>query len=219
VPTADRSRDEPLIFPIGHYTGVLYRSVDPPAYHHTVMLGARVVQLSDPQFSVWLLARGPQASARGVAWTRSHVLVEATAAGVADPARVLAGLVAEGLLVETIPDTEHSVEFAESYRLVPLMLGLGNTAEEPWQQGIGFFGRPALTVRSVHYSLWEWSHVDGDLWTGCHAHADTAIRAGITDPEQTVPERVLTDFLGALHPLLASGAACLDLARVREGAA
>jgi hypothetical protein len=216
--TVDESRGEPLIFPIGHYTGRLHRSVAPVTYEHTVMLGARVLRLGDPQLAVWLLARGSRDRTRPVTWTRRRVLAEAAAVGVPDPARVLAGLIADGLLAETIPETEHSVEFAASYRLAPLMLGLGNTAEEPWEHRIGFSGQPAVKVAGVHYGLWEWSHLDGDLWSGCRAHADTAIRAGVTDPDQTVPERILTDFFTVLHPVLTSGAACLDLSRLPEPA-
>jgi hypothetical protein len=256
--TAERLPDEPLIFPVGHYTGVLHRSMDPPSYHHTVMLGAGLTRLTDPHLAVWLLAHGPPEQNRGPwarpalsspssstglpstaahsavslptapsavgslstwpgsrgPWSRRQIVAHAETAGVRDPARILAGLVADGLVVETLPETEHSVEFAESYRLVPLMLGLGNTTEEPARHGIGFFGRTALTVRGPHYSVWEWSHLDGNLWAGCRAYADSAIQAGITDPEQTIPERVLTDFLGTLQALLASGAAYLDLARL-----
>jgi hypothetical protein len=255
--TAERLPDEPLIFPVGHYTGVLHRTVEPPTYHHSVMLGAGLARLRDPQLAVWLLAHGPPKPVRGPwerraptalpstasasaaplstasppagrlrvgppsyslgsrrPWSRREVVARADSAGVRDPARILVGLVADGLVVETLPDTEHSVEFAESYRLVPSMLGLGNTAEEPGEHGIGFFGQTALTVRGPHYSVWEWSHLDGNLWAGCQSYADTAIQAGITDPEQTIPERVLTDFLGVLHALLASGAAYLDLARL-----
>jgi hypothetical protein len=257
--TAERLPDEPLIFPVGHYTGVLHRTVDPPSYHHTVMLGAGLTRLSDPHLAVWLLAHGPPEQSRGPwarrtpalsssssaalpsgaahsalslpstppsdlsppawpgsrgPWSRRQVVAHAETAGLRDPARILAGLVADGLVVETLPETEHSVEFAEAYRLVPLMLGLGNTAEEPDRHGIGFFGQTALTVRGPHYSVWEWSHLDGNLWAGCRAYADTAIQAGITDPEQTIPERVLTDILGILQALLASGTAYLDLARL-----
>jgi len=218
MPTADGPPTQPLIFAIGHYAGQLHDSVDPVAYHHTVMLGARALRLSDPQLAVWLLTRGPTGQPQSHAWTRRRVLAKANATGIPDPARVLAGLIAEGLVAETIPDTEHSVEFAESYRLVPLMLGLGNTAEEPWEHRLGFFDQPALAIAGVHCVLWEWSHLDGDLWTGCRTHADTAVQAGITDPEHTVPERILTDFLAILHAVLASGAACLDLARLPEAA-
>ncbi|MGH3657925.1 MAG: hypothetical protein ACRDUA_14815 [Micromonosporaceae bacterium] len=208
----DTPDDEPLILPVGHYAGAFHHTVGSPGHHHNVMIGAQVLRLDDERFAVWLLARGLPDKITTTRWTRRMVEREAVAAGVTDVPQVLAGLMADGLLVETIPGTEHSLDFAESYRLIPLLLGLGNSADEPWLHGIGFFNQPRLAVTSEVYSLWEWSHLDPDLWAACRAHAQTSQRAGLTDPEQVVPERILTGFLGALHPLLTAGAAYLDVA-------
>ncbi|MGH3715911.1 MAG: hypothetical protein ACRDT4_20990 [Micromonosporaceae bacterium] len=214
--TNDAPGGEPLIFPIGHYTGAFYPTVGSQERHHNVMLGAQVLRLTDEQLTVWLLARGLPDQIDDRPWTRTALEAAARQAGVLDVPQIIAGLVADGLLAETIVGSEHSVDFAESYRLVPLMLGLGNTAEEPWLHGIGFFDQPVLKVASEVYSMWEWAHVDNNLWAACHAHADTATRAGATDPEETVPEKILTGFLGTMHPLLTASAAYLDLAWLDE---
>jgi hypothetical protein len=216
--TNDAGNREPLIFPIGHYVGAFYGEVGSQQHQQRVMLGADVQRLTDEQLAVWLLARGVPEQIGDVPWTRKALEEVAGKAGVTDPDRVVSALIAEGLLAETVPGTEHSVDFAEAYRLMPLMLGLGNSPEEPWLQAIGFFEQPVLKVANEIYSMWEWANVDNNLWAACYAYADTSKRAGETDPEETVPELILTGFLGTLHALLAASAAYLDLARLEQPA-
>jgi hypothetical protein len=210
--TNEADAREPLIFPIGHYVGAYYDELGTQRHHQRVMLGADVQRLDDQQLAVWLLARGVPEQIGEVPWTRKALEEIAGKSGVTDPDRVVSALVAEGLLAETVPGTEHSVDFAEAYRLMPLMLGLGNTPDEPWLQAIGFFEQPVVKVANEVYSMWEWANVDNNLWAACHAYADTSKRAGETDPEETVPELILTGFLGVAHALLAAGAAYFDLA-------
>lgn len=208
---------EPLIFPIGHFVGAFHPKLGSQEHYQNVMLGTQVLRLTDQQLAVWLLARGVPESVGETPWTRAALEDAAGRSGVDEPAAVIRGLVSEGLLAETMPGTEHSIDFAESYRLVPLMLGLGNSPEEPWLQAIGFYDQPVLKVANEVYSLWEWAHVDNNLWAACHAYADTSRHAGETDPQETEPELILTGFLGsALHALLAAGAAYLDLAWLDE---
>lgn len=207
---------EKLIFPIGHYVGAFYPTVGSPERYHNVMRGTETSELSDEQLAVWLLARGVPEQIGQVSWTRETLERGAKQAGLAEPEAIVTGLVNQGLLAETVPGTAHSVDFAEAYRLVPLMLGLGNSADEPWLQAIGFFDQPVVKVANEVYSMWEWAHVDNNLWAACHAYADTSKRANQTDPEETVPELILTGFLGAVHGLLAAGAAYLDLAWLDE---
>lgn len=203
---------ESLIFPIGHHIGTRYDDPYSLDRHHDIMVGAQVLQLSDEQLAVWLLARGLPKQVTEASWTRRQLEQEAGRAGISDASRVLTGLTADGLVVQLPPGTERIIDFAESYRLVPLMLGLGNTAEEPWLYRIGFFNQPVASVASDVYSMWEWAHLDNSLWAACHTYADTSRRAGSTDPDDTIPERVLSGFLGAVHQLLAVSAAYLDLA-------
>ncbi|MGH3452635.1 MAG: hypothetical protein ACRDQW_18420 [Haloechinothrix sp.] len=207
---------ERLIFPIGHYVGAFHPSVGSPERYHNVMRGTEMSELRDEQLAVWLLARGIPEQVGEVSWTREALQRAAEQAGISNPAEVITGLAGEGLLAETVPGTAHSVDFAEAYRLVPLMLGLGNSAEEPWMQAIGFFDQPVIKVANEVYTMWEWAHVDNNLWAACHAYADTSQRAKQTDPEETVPELILTGFLSAVHGLLAAGAAYLDLAWLDE---
>jgi hypothetical protein len=122
--------DESLLFPIGHCLGADYHDL-PTSNDHTfrVRVGGEVKTLDDEQFAVWGLAHGfPTGSSE--AWGRMSIL---KAAGrVRGAEQVLDSLVEDHLIVATTPGTEAAVDFARRHRMVPLMLGLGNTAEEPW---------------------------------------------------------------------------------------
>jgi hypothetical protein len=198
-----------LIFPVGHYAGAFYQgAVD---RYHAVLVGAETRRLSDEQLTVWLAARGvPDDEDRR--WTREAVEALVAQAGIANAPLLLDQLGELGLVVETVPGTERAIDFAEAHRVVPLLLGLGNTPDEPWRYGIGLFDRPVLAVSQDIYGLWEWAHVDPNLWAACYSHADVSKRAGATDPEETDPEQILTGFLSTLHALLAASAAYLDVA-------
>lgn len=60
------------------------------------------------------------------------------------------------------------------------------------------------------YDLWQWAHLSPSLWLACQELAMVATQAGMSDPEQTDPERVLAGALSSLHPLLAVRVACVD---------
>ena len=202
---------EPLIVPIGHYVGAFFPTPGSPEHYQQVRVGADLVRLSDEQFRAWGLAHGLLDQLDSTPWTRSALLAAAAQAGLADAESLVAGLVGDGLLVEVSPGTAGAVEFGRRFRLVPLMLGLGNSPQEPWLYSVGFLDQPIVKMVSVLYDLWEWSHLDTDLWAACHGAATTARRAGITDPEQSEPEKLLTGLLESLHTLLAPNAAYLDL--------
>lgn len=207
---------QPLIFPIGQYVGALYHTVGTQDRDQMIMAGGQVVKVSDDELAIWLLARGVPEEIEKGPWTRTALVETATQAGIATPAEVVERLSAQGLLAETYPGSQHSIEFAEAYRLIPTMLGLGNSAKEPWLYSIGFFEQPVLSVAPEIYRMWEWAHIDNSLWAACHAYADISKRAGATEPDETIPEQVLAGFLGATHALLTSSAAYLDLALLDE---
>jgi hypothetical protein len=118
-----------------------------------------------------------------------------------------AALTARGLLTEVADP----VEFAVRHRLVPLALGLGNTPAEPWLFTAGLLHQPVVAMTGALYDLWQWAHLSPDLWTACHETAAVAVQAGMTDPEQTDPARVLDGALESVPPLLAARVACFDV--------
>jgi hypothetical protein len=202
---------EPLIVPIGHYVGAFFHTPGSPEHYQQVRVGADLRRLTDEQFRVWGLAHGLLDQLDDGPWTRSAVLAAAAQAAVDGAESIVVELLADGTLVEVAPGTAGAVEFARQHRLVPLMLGLGNSPQEPWLYSVGFPDQPIVKMVSVLYDLWEWAHLDTDIWAACHGAAKTAQRAGITDPEQSEPEKLLTGLVESLHTLLGPNAAYLDL--------
>jgi hypothetical protein len=204
---------EPLIVPIGHYVGAYFPTPGSQDHHQQVRIGADVRNLDPEQFRVWGLAHGllDRIDADSAPWTRSALLAAAAEAGVTGAEQVTEALLADGTLVEVSP--RNASEFARTHRMVPLMLGLGNTPEEPWLYAVGFPDQPIVKMVSVLYDLWEWTHMDNDIWTACHGAGTMATRAGVTDPDQTDPEKLLSGLVESLHTLLGPNAVYLDLRR------
>lgn len=202
---------ERLLFPVGHYLGAQHR-VESAEVEQQVRRGGTFQDLTSQQFTVWTLAHGsPEAVQNEVPWTRRSVEELAKVLGLTGTTELVDDLIETGLLVEVAPGTEQALDFAKTHRVVPLMLGLGNTAEEPWMFGIGFLNQPILQVTHPIYDLWQWSTMDDTLWATCQSAVDVARRAKSTDPDSTDPDKLLTGFLGSVHALLLSNAACLDL--------
>lgn len=206
MPERAETATVPLIFPIGHQVGARYQAGQLVAAQQ-VRCGGRFHDLTEQQAEVWRLAHGvPEEIDRQVPWQRSAVEERLPGAGM-----VIDDLMSSGLLVEATPGTAQAEEFAKAHRLVPLMLGLGNSANDPDTFGIGFLSQPALQVSHPIYDVWQWSTMDDSLWNTCENATDVARRAGSTDPEATETNRLLTGIVGSLHALLSSSAAYLDL--------
>jgi hypothetical protein len=110
-----------------------------------------------------------------------------------------------------LADTSDRLAFASRHRLLPLALGLGNTPEEPWLFAAGLLYQPFVTMTGPLYDLWQWAHLSPDLWSACREAAAVAVKAGVTEPEQTDPAQVLAGAVETLPQLLAARVACLDV--------
>lgn len=206
----------PLVVPIGHCAGAYYDVAGPAqAWEHTfqVRVGPDIVALTDQQFAVWGLAHGTPDRPADLAWDRTALLAAAERGGLPDAAAVLDFLLADHLVAEVAPGTEAAVDFARRYRLVPLLLGLGNTADEPGLYSVGLIGQPLVSMSSTAYDLYQWAHLDPDLWVACEGAAATAVRVGIDEPTATDPHRLLDALLVSLHTLLGPNAVYLDTRR------
>ena len=201
-----------LLLPIGHYVGIQHRGDTPAQATRQVRRGGTFHDLTDDQYALWALAHGtPDAIQDGAAWHRGLVEERARATGSADPASTVDELLDLGLLVEVTSADGQALEFATRHRLVPLMLGLGNSPDEPDMFGIGFLQQPIVQVSHAIYDVWQWSTMDDSLWATCENAADVAQRAGSTAPEFVDPATLLSGVLSALHILLFTNAACLDI--------
>jgi hypothetical protein len=115
---------------------------------------------------------------------------------------VVDSLLADGFAVELAPGTDAAVDFAGRHRMVPRMLGLGNSPTEPWMYEIGFFDNPIVKVTDEVYQLWQACAIDDTLMQTCESIAASARESTMTDPERIDPARVAAGFLATIHDLL-----------------
>jgi hypothetical protein len=192
------------VYPIGQLIRV--RAAD-DEFH--VRIGARLERLSSADFSVWAMAHGP-ADHVPRPWTPDALAAQATAVGLADAPDRLVRLAETGLVALAAPGTGSGLTLARQVRMVPLVLGLGNSAENPDAYAVGLPGRPLAVLSAAAYDLFEWATMETSLWRACEGAAATAARVGIDDPLARDPEALAASLLGDLHRLLTPNAVCLD---------
>lgn len=201
--------EDTLLFPIGEFQG---DAVGPPgseSHHRQVRLGAELISLSEAELAVWAAAHGNPQDPNS-AWTRTDMVALLDQANIEDPTAEIGSLSERGLLFEVADKPSARRQFALHHRMVPIMLGLGNTPEEPWYYSIGTLGNPVIKLQSPLYDLWEWAHMDPNLWVAVRGATATAKRVGVTDPDQIEPDRLLKDLVDALHAMLTGHTVYLD---------
>ncbi|MGH3656213.1 MAG: hypothetical protein ACRDUA_06105 [Micromonosporaceae bacterium] len=209
--TNQRTSAEPLLLPVGHFTGVFPTEHDPRQRIYQVRKGDDLIGLPDAAFAVWGLCHGRSNQPADQPWTRTAVLTAAENGGVDDVGRLLRELVNDDLASEVVPGSRQAIGFAQAYRLCPTLLGLGNSAKDPGTYEIGLFGTPMLQVSRNIFEVWRWAPVTRNLWEVCQLFTEAERTHGETNPESVDPEVVLTGVLGALHGLFTAGAAYLDV--------
>jgi hypothetical protein len=177
------------VFPIGHYMGERH-----PEDLHFVRVGLQHQTMTADEFGVWVLSHG------GPQWTVEDVLAQAARARLPNPSASFERLLSVGLLA-TVTDPE---AFARSYRLHPLLTGLGNTEEDPNTYVVGIPGLEAARLTAGSYELWQWSALAPTLWHTCEIRAKLA--------EMSAPEAA-DEVLADLRPVLANSCGYLDKAR------
>jgi len=197
--------DDVLLVPVGHDLGVRYPVAGSAEHHQQVRAGTELAELDDLEFTVWLLCHGVSAEERP-----NRTTVPAAAAELGLPAhqveQALKRLVADGLAVELDPQAGSAVAFAQGHQLVPLMLGV----DQDGLRAIGLLQKPLIHVSSALYDLWAWAHLAPQLWAACQDAAEVTQLAGLVDPDEIDPRRILAGLLTAVHPLLGVRAAYFD---------
>ncbi|HEY0448950.1 hypothetical protein [Actinophytocola sp.] len=188
------------VFPVGHYMG------ERPAHgQHVVRVGLEHRLLSADEFGVWVLAHGTAENGRR-AWAVSDVLALAADSSLPGGPAAVDRLVALGALVVA----DEPRRFAESYRLRPLLVGLGNSPSEPDRYRVGFPGLPPVAeLDAMAYELWQWGHLAPSLWHTCEVREKVA--AGLGAPVSVVD--LLDGLLGDVRELLLNSCAYLDRVR------
>jgi hypothetical protein len=218
------------VFPIGHYAGTRPVATAPVpngsrtgtagASHHLVRIGRGLEHLTDDEFGVWVLAHGlADSAARG--WTREDILDRAMDAQITAGDVCLDQLLDRGLLVQVPTDVDHvdaAVEFATTYRMGTLLVGLGPVPDRPDQHAVGVPGiGTAALLDAGAFRLWQWGGVAPTLWRHCHDRVRTGGRGGLDTLVD--PATVLFDVLADLRTLIVHGCAYLDLATPTDGTA
>lgn len=192
-----------LIFPIGHCLGTRYSGGGPDDHVQQVRLGSEIVELTDHEFAVWSIAHGLADEEATAPWDRACVEVAFAHSGVSDAPELVDRLLARSLLAEVDADGPLAAEFARQHRLLPLHLGLGNSAEFTTMFAAGTTEQPLVGMTRPLYELWLWAHLAPNLLAACEDRAT---------PDESDPRQLLAATLTAMHSLLAPSAACLDLA-------
>lgn len=209
----------PLIFPVGHYIGAHYEYPGADLDFHVVRIGWEIYRIEgNEQFGVWALAHGvPVPGDETQSWTRPALEGAARATGLPSLGGALEALFTKDLIVEVVPETADAVDFAKVVRPRSLLVGLGNTADDPLHYGIGLpGGQPVMRATAFDYELWKWGHACDSLWHVCQVLAQAGRDVAPNEPEQTEPERILTRVLAAVQNLVAHGAVYLDEAREED---
>jgi hypothetical protein len=204
--------DEPLVFPLGHAMGPFHSHRDAPPSYWVVRLGwdSPLLHTRDDA-DVWTLAHGLADQVHTIPWTRAVIRDVAGRAGIADPDRVLDGLLERGLVAELTPGSSAALEFAGSHRVQSLLLGLGALPERPGVDGIGLLGMPALaSVGPRAYEFWQWAHLWPTLAEAAGGLAELATQDPRHDPADADPDAVLDRVFRQLHTLLCGNAVYLD---------
>lgn len=194
-----------MVLPVGHVLGSFFtdehaeipESVD-------IRLGDELSSIPSAAYAVWAMAHGEPGTSSGM--TRATTLA-AAAQLVDEPDRWFDQLTARSLLVE-LPDTPQARRrFARSHRMLPLALGLGNSAEHPDRFTVGMVSFPAITLPASAFLVWMFGHHYPSLWQTCENVVSTTQLMIGTEVD---PAAVLADVVALLPPLLAYGCACLD---------
>ncbi len=196
-----------VILPIGQYLGQFFTSEqaeDPES--HEVRLGDEVFELSPPEYAVWGLAHSDLETLQKTKPSRLSIESEAKELGVADPAIAFTDLLGQGLLTQVMPVESAVRRFAEQYRVTPLALGLGNTAEQLGTLLLGHPEQPRIGVGYEVYRVWSFTSHYPSLWETC---------VNLAEPTQnnqtsTDPTFLLNTFFEVLPALLSVSCVCID---------
>ncbi|SCX45771.1 hypothetical protein SAMN03159343_1665 [Klenkia marina] len=199
--------------PLGRRLAVYDLSLehDPRAAQAFVQLAGQTVQLGGAALHLWDAAHRDGHGAEDLA--RQWGLTDADVDAGRSELRAL-GAVSE--LTDTVDGRR---TWAGAHTLHPLVLGLGEVADQPAAHHVGLPGRPVVQTTRAVRDVWAWGPLFGDLWTSVGWHAAGYAADGLPDPRAVDPDLLLADVVAVLPALLQTTAAYVDLALPAAGAA
>jgi hypothetical protein len=199
-----------LIFPIGQRFGAQHSSGD---HAELVRISTEVVRLPADTFRVWELAHGHPDSVLEHDWTITQLTEVASQDGVTDPASAITNLVDRQVAAVVGRALDDRIAFGRRHLFVPTMVGLGNSSDDPGSFGIGLPVGPVVKVNALLFDLYEWAHLDPDLWTACQNAAAVNRKLEVPDAVATNADQMLAALVDQFHAaFLVSGAGYVDRA-------
>ncbi|WP_410655606.1 trypsin-like peptidase domain-containing protein [Amycolatopsis sp. lyj-112] len=208
--------DVRLVIPVGHFAGPMYTAPGAAAPESfEIRFRDGVFSLSAGEYAVWATSHGDPNLVSRIPTTRAVAEYASKQAGVLEPAIVSGQLLDDGLLVEIGLTAESTREFARNHRVVPLALGLGNSARNPAEFAIGLPNAARVSVGYDVYHLWLFSHRAPTLWDAITAIAQEAAESNDEEQDERArlvddPDALLAGLVRALQVLISTSCVFID---------
>jgi hypothetical protein len=195
-----------VVIPVGQFIGTMVTPASDAGgaqWAYGVRVGSEVHDLNESEFALWAMAHGTGDDSVN---TASRVAVETLARDldVEDPEANMDQLLRRGLMRRLLPVSADIRAFTEGHQLMPLGVGLGNSAERLNGFDIGQPGFPRATVNAAVFDVWAFSATQApSLWQAC-------ARAPDWDAEFSQAELAAL-VVKAVPVLLAMDAAYIDV--------
>lgn len=196
-----------VLLPVGHLLGPFFATADADLPESVdIRLGRDVAPLPPDVYVVWAAAHGEPERVAKAPMTRSG-LVSAVKDAVTEPTRYIDELLGRGLLVRLPQTFNDRRAFARSHRVLPLALGLGNSAEQPEAFTVGMVSSPALLLSASVFMPWMFGYQYPTLWQVCE---NVALTSNQTLGNKVRPDELLADMVKLLPLLVSTGCAYTD---------
>jgi hypothetical protein len=111
-----------------------------------------------------------------------------------------------------VPETPQALEFAEAYRIVPLMFGVAGSVSGR-RRAIGLPAVPVVEVDNFTFELWRLGHLAESLRDYCQLYGEGLRAEAGLSAKDTSLDQMLLKALWELQPLLAHNVVYLDVIR------
>lgn len=206
-----------LMLPIGRDLGPVYLDADDdPVFR--VIVGNAMSSLTPAGHQVWRLAHSTPEFVGDL--TRTELAQSCQQAGIDDHEAMIESLSAVGLIREVQLGSQEALNFSLSYRMLPLLLGLGRVASDFDEDAVGLPGGIVGFADPVVFELLTWAPMCNDLFSNCELLAQRVERGTYPLSMETSSARmIVANSLLSAHQLLSISAIFFDLDPTMPGGA